>query len=203
MLRMTLFLCVAMIGALAILGEDRGQLRPGLVGAVADGPVAEDPVKPAVAEPVLAAAAVAPKPVAQTAPARPVPEPYVEPSREVVQYVEEPVFTLSSLGNEAVPGEEGVPVDAALEEALGATEAEPESVPETVAGRDGMVWYVNASSVNVRAEPSTEGEVLGKLGTGEAALMVADVDGEWARIVIEGDGMEGYVALRYLSPEAP
>ena len=46
-------------------------------------------------------------------------------------------------------------------------------------------------------------EVLGKLGSGEAALMVASVDGEWARIVIQGDGMEGYVALRYLSAEAP
>jgi uncharacterized protein YgiM (DUF1202 family) len=67
----------------------------------------------------------------------------------------------------------------------------------------GTIWYVNASSVNVRAGPSTETEVLGKLANGEAALLVADVDGEWARIVIQGDGLEGYVALRYLSPEAP
>jgi hypothetical protein len=34
-------------------------------------------------------------------------------------------------------------------------------------------------------------------------LVVAPVDGDWARIVIQGDGVEGYVALRYLSPEAP
>ena len=33
--------------------------------------------------------------------------------------------------------------------------------------------------------------------------MVAAVDGQWAQIVIQGDGMEGYVALRFLTPEAP
>jgi hypothetical protein len=31
---------------------------------------------------------------------------------------------------------------------------------------EGTIWYVNASSVNVRAEPSTDAEVLGKLGSG-------------------------------------
>jgi uncharacterized protein YgiM (DUF1202 family) len=102
--------------------------------------------------------------------------------------VEEPVFTLSALGTELVPGEDGAEVPAA--------EAE-------VSAGEGTIWFVNASSVNVRAEPSTEAEILGKLGTGEAALLVATVNDEWARIVIQGDGVEGFVALRYLSPEEP
>ena len=67
----------------------------------------------------------------------------------------------------------------------------------------GQVWYVKADSVNVRADPSTEAEILGKLGNGEALLLVAAVDDEWAKIVIQGDGIEGYVATRFLSPVAP
>jgi uncharacterized protein YgiM (DUF1202 family) len=211
MLRLTLLLCLGMFAALMTLGEDRGQLRPGLALAAAEGrldevwaeararaervvqPVAEPEPAPIVAE---VAPPPAPEPVAEAAPvlasAAPAIEPVVEvqPGREVVAMVEEPVFSLSALGNEPVPGEDGAPL---------ATAAASEVLP----GTEGTIWYVNASSVNVRAAPSTEAEVLGKLGNGEAALMVAAVDDEWARIVIQGDGLEGFVALRYLSAEAP
>jgi uncharacterized protein YgiM (DUF1202 family) len=144
--------------------------------------------------PVLAAQPPEPAPraaveaVASAEPA-PAPEPYVEPARKAV---EDPVFTLSALGNELVPGEAGTALDTAATD-----------LPEVSEPADSTIWYVNANSVNVRAEPSTEAEVVGKLTTGEAALVVAPVDGDWARIVIQGDGVEGYVALRYLSPEAP
>jgi hypothetical protein len=198
MLRLTLILCIGMFAALMIAGQDRGQLRPGLAEAAAKAarPGASDvtgadatvvaTMEPAVAtpmaEPVVAPAAEpVPESVASTEPVEPAP--YVEPVREVVTAVEEPIFSLSSVGNEAVPA------DAA--------------VPEVPAGGEGTIWYVNANSVNVRAEPSTEAEVVGRLGSGEATLVVQAVDGEWARIVIQGDGVEGFVALRYLSPEAP
>jgi Bacterial SH3 domain len=196
MLRLTFLLCIGMFAALLIAGEDRGQLRPGLAEAAAKGvlPGSDSvggvtgadilaevvPDDPVVAEPVVTEAPVE----APVVMARAEPEPYVEPVRSVVTAVEEPVFTLSAIGNEEVP-------------------SGPESTPETLAGGEGTIWYVNASSVNVRAEPSTEAEILGKLGSGEAALMVQAVNGEWARIVIQGDGVEGFVALRYLSPEAP
>ncbi len=191
MLRLTLFLCVAMIGALMLLGEDRGQMRPGLAKAAAEGPA---PVAaPVEAAPMVLAATPAPAPQPAPVAAQPEPAPtaaYVEPVREVVQAVEEPIFTLSALGNELVPGEDGnAPVANPLATAV---EAPAEGI-----------WYVNANSVNVRAEPSIEAEVLGKLTNGEAALMVSAIDGEWARIVIQGDGLEGFVALRYLTPEAP
>lgn len=208
MLRLTLLLCAGMYAALMIAGEDNGQLRPGLALAASEGRLDEVWAEArAKAErkpvPVVAVAAPAPEPepVVEAAPiveaaAPVVPEAVVEPIREVVQVVDEPVFTLSALGNEPVPGEDGAVVETA---AL----TEPEVAPEVLPGGEGTIWYVNASSVNVRAEPSTEAEVLGKLGNGEATLMVAAVNDEWARIVIQGDGMEGYVALRFLSPEAP
>lgn len=197
MLRLTLILCIGLFAALMIAGEDRGQMRPGLAQAAAskaeeDSVVAEAtepaPVTVIAAEPAAptakpaAAAPAADTAIASAAPAEVTPEPYVEATREVVTKVEEPVFSLASVGNEAVP-------------------AAPQ--PERADGDAGTIWYVVANSVNVRAEPSTDSEVLGRLGSGEAALLVQAVDDDWARIVIQGDGVEGFVAMRYLSPEAP
>ncbi|WP_136646103.1 SH3 domain-containing protein [Tabrizicola sp. YIM 78059] len=212
MLRLTLLLCLGMLAALYTLGEDRGQLRPGLVKAKAEGRLEQvwAEARAKAARTLPAAAETVPVPVvAETAPAAaplpelpPEPEPMlanaspaitpvvdVEPGREVIAAVAEPVFTLSALGNEPVPGADGRPV---------ATEA---PVPETIA--EGAIRYVTASSVNVRSGPSTAADILGRLGNGEAALLVAAVDDEWGRIVVQGDGMEGYVALRFLSAEAP
>ncbi len=217
MLRLTLLLLLAMSAALFTLGEDRGQLRPGLALAKADGRLDEvwakaeakasakasaRAVPTPAATPVLApepapvVAEVAPEPVAVPQPSLASSGPVIEvaPARTVVQAVDEPVFTLSALGNELVPGEDGTPVKPV---------SDPAPLADTPSPAAGTIWYVNASSVNVRAEPSTEAEILGRLGSGEATLLVAAVDGDWARIVIQGDGVEGYVALRFLSPESP
>lgn len=196
MLRLTLILCAGLFAALMIAGEDRGQLRPGLAEAAAKKAVAgADSAQPATetetvtvvaAEPVAKPSVAKPAVAEVEAPvvARAEPEPYVEPVRELVTEVAEPVFSLSTVGNETVP-------------------AAPEPAPEVAADGAGTIWYVVADSVNVRAEPSTEADVLGKLGSGEATLLVQAVNDEWARIVIQGDGVEGFVAMRYLSPEAP
>jgi Bacterial SH3 domain len=208
MLRLTFILCTGLFAALMIAGEDRGQLRPGLAEAAAKAALQKpealaeaDSSNPAPAEEPLTRVSAAATPAAVIAPveapaepavvarteAKPVePEPYVEPERELVTRVEEPVFSLASVGTETVPGAETPVVE-----------------PEVADGGTGTIWYVVANSVNVRAEPSTDGAVLGKLGSGEAALLVQAIDSEWARIVIQGDGVEGFVAMRYLSPEAP
>jgi hypothetical protein len=192
MLRLTLILCIGLFAALMIAGEDRGQLRPGLADAAALKPMpqVETGADSADAAPltVVTADPVAPAPKPAVEPEAPVvasaePAPYVEPERTLVTRIEEPVFSLAALGNEAPPA------------------ADPQ--PEVASGGTGTIWYVVANSVNVRAEPSTEAEVLGRLVTGEATLLVQAVDSEWARIVIQGDGVEGFVAMRYLSPEAP
>lgn len=201
MLRLTLILCIGMFAALMIAGEDRGQLRPGLAAAAAkkvlpgSGAVSGADSEPAVTEPAVETVRVAapvadapavaePEPtVAAAQPAEPAP--YVEPERELVTSVEEPIFSLAAVGNETPP----------------TTTETPQ--PEVLAGGEGTIWYVNARSVNVRAEPSTQAEVVGKLSSGEATLVVQAVNDEWARIVIQGDGLEGFIALRYLSAEAP
>lgn len=213
MLRLSILLVVAMFFAWETLGHDDGQLRPGLAKAAAEGRLdevwAEARAREAAREAasteaegafVLAEpepAPLLPEPTPAPALAAPV-EPDMVVEREVVQVVADPVFTLESFGNELVPGEDE-PRVAGEPEAV----VLPEDEPETATPDQGAVWYVKADSVNVRAEPSTEAEILGKLSTGEALLMVAAVDDEWARIVIQGDGVEGYVASRFLTPTAP
>jgi hypothetical protein len=214
MLRLTLLLCFGILVALFTMGEDRGQLRPGLAKAEAEGRLDE------VWAEARTKAAPAPAPVAATAPepvtiieavAEPLPEPVAPPKvtlpstgpaiegeagRNVASWVDGPVFTLSALGNQPVPGEDGAPLEVAVSEALAETGPAP-------ALNGGTIWYVSAESVNVRSGPSTDAEILDRLGAGEAALLVAVIDSDWAQIVIQGDGVEGYVALRYLSPSAP
>ena len=77
MLRLTLLLCFGMLAALFTLGEDRGQLRPGLAVADAEGRLdevwAEADAKAAatplpMAEPVAVVDEVAPAPEPEPAP---------------------------------------------------------------------------------------------------------------------------------------
>lgn len=65
------------------------------------------------------------------------------------------------------------------------------------------IWFVTARRVNVRQGPSTDFEVLGSVVYGEAAEVVADSGGDWVKIRIEGDGVEGFIARRFMSEVEP
>ncbi len=81
---------------------------------------------------------------------------------------------------------------------------QPGSVIATTANvSPATVWYVKGSSVNVRQGPSTEYTVVGKLGRGEAATVLSTEANGWAHILIEGDGIDGYVSTDFLAQDAP
>ena len=61
------------------------------------------------------------------------------------------------------------------------------------------VYYVKGRGVNVRSHPSSRSAVVGKLGRGEAVTVVWVEPNGWARIRIEGDGIEGYMAKDFLA----
>ena len=65
------------------------------------------------------------------------------------------------------------------------------------------VRYVTARAVNVRSGPSTAESVTGRLVSGDTALVLKDTGTGWTHILIEGDGIDGYVATRFLSADAP
>lgn len=179
-------------------------MRPGLAAALAEGEeirvitrhfsdsvapaaaVAEEPA-PVVELAAAPAPAAAADPVIVEAAYTPEASPPAAPARRVIP---EPVFTLSALPS--LGGDEARLADEAAQDTAAAAGAE-----------EGMVWYVTAGSVNVRQGPSTDTSVVGKLSSGEAVTVVASVDADWVQIVIEGDGVEGYVAARFLSSSAP
>lgn len=63
--------------------------------------------------------------------------------------------------------------------------------------------YVTGRAVNVRGGPSTGHPVIGSLVQGEAVRIIHDSGNGWAHILIEGDGIDGYISTRFLSPETP
>jgi SH3-like domain-containing protein len=62
---------------------------------------------------------------------------------------------------------------------------------------------VNATRVNVREGPSTEFAVIDSVAFGVAMEILTDPDEEWVKIRIQGDGVEGYIARRFLQNSEP
>jgi len=58
---------------------------------------------------------------------------------------------------------------------------------------------VDASALHVRFGPSTSDAVVGKLERFEIVTVVSETSDGWAQIRIEGDGIEGWVASRFLT----
>jgi hypothetical protein len=196
MFKLTALLCAAMFAVFLIAGEDRGQLRPGLANAARV--AVESPAPAADPAPIVVAAepaAAAPQPAADPAPdlaaadlapadLAPVETPVtVEPvtSPETETAIEETVFSLANYGDNP-------PADPATDPAA----ASSDNVV--------TVGYVDAEEVNVREGPGTDNPVLTRLNRGEAVTIVAtDAASGWARIRIEGDGIEGFMSMDYLA----
>lgn len=192
MLRLTFLLCSGLFLVMLLGGRDHGQLRPGLALAEAKAkatPVTADvPEVETAALDVIAPAVVpkaAPKPVLADPVVAPVAPKLVIAKAAPEPVVAEPENTVFTLSNFADP-EPGATTAVAAEDT-----------------GEGEIWYVAGSSLNVRSGPSTNDDVVGKLSRGEATLVVWREGEDWARIRIEGDGIEGYVAMRFLTPDVP
>ena len=189
MLRLTFLLCSGLFLVMLLGGRDFGQLRPGLAEAAAEAKA----VPVAAAVPAVETAALAPDAAAV------VPDlamPVAVATVVVAPVTANPVVVTVAPAPVVEPAGTGVFTLATYADAPDAT-----VTPE--ASADGEIWYVAGTSLNVRSGPSTDDAVVGKLKRGEAMLVVAREGDEWARIRIEGDGIEGYVATRFLSAEVP
>ncbi|MFN4130157.1 MAG: SH3 domain-containing protein [Paracoccaceae bacterium] len=170
MIRLLLLLCAGIFVTLQIGGQDRGQMRFGLTEAE------RELVSPAVAdEPVMRAADNAP--ITKTSPENnPVNSPAI---RQVVFAPAQPLISSA---------------------------AQPETIlqAETVAfagaaATGTAVMYVTGRSVNVRSGPSTQTGVVGRLTRGEAVSVISVEDNGWARVRIEGDGIDGFMSMSFLA----
>ncbi|MBD3765739.1 MAG: SH3 domain-containing protein, partial [Rhodobacterales bacterium] len=83
-----------------------------------------------------------------------------------------------------------------------ASAAEPAAPPSAPAAEPAAEWRrVTGTALNVRQGPSAQEAVVGRLLRDEVVLLI-DTRGGWSRIRIEGDGIEGWVANRYLTAAA-
>jgi uncharacterized protein YgiM (DUF1202 family) len=57
----------------------------------------------------------------------------------------------------------------------------------------------DATNLNIRATPSTEGQIVGKAAHDEVVTLVEKTDDSWWKIKT-ADGEEGYAYAQYLSP---
>ncbi|MCC8162590.1 MAG: SH3 domain-containing protein [Lachnospiraceae bacterium] len=91
--------------------------------------------------------------------------------------------------------EETEEVEEVPEETEETEETEAEAEEETT-----VTMQANTSSLNVRSEGSTNGDVLTQLTEGEQVEVLSDTSEDWVQIrCIEQDDLEGYVMTQYLS----
>ncbi|MFN3823799.1 MAG: SH3 domain-containing protein [Pseudorhodobacter sp.] len=174
MIRLMLLLSATMFLVLLIGGEDRGQMRQGLVAQAPEiGPTETGPTPAAAAAPTQGTAAPVPEAnlVAFVPMSPPTPEPAVHRSTTTM------------------------PLPQA---------APPESVVDLVSEPAPMpLLFVNSNAINVRQGPSTNFAVVGRLTRNESVLVVQPEENGWVRIRIEGDGVEGFVAARLMTDRNP
>jgi len=99
-------------------------------------------------------------------------------------------------------GEAGAEAGGEVQLAAVQADVEAESVPETVEEEPRDLRVVTASAVNVRSGPSTDYAVLGRVVEGDITEVVASPNPGWVKIRIEGEGVEGYMAARFLEEVA-
>jgi uncharacterized protein YgiM (DUF1202 family) len=85
---------------------------------------------------------------------------------------------------------------------LAALMARPNNDTGPTTSNDMVLRSVTATRVNVRSGPSTSNSVLGQVERADVVRVVSDPDSAWVKIVIEGDGIEGYMSSRFLTPLA-
>lgn len=172
-----------MFAVFLIAGEDHGQLRPGLANATVSAEVVPELETEPAPVPVLVAAA----PAAPSADIAPVDTPVTVAqvtTPETAAEIADTVFSLANYGDQTAGNQ---------------TTDDQTAPDQSATAASGNVGYVDAQSVNVREGPGTDNPVLTRLGRGEAVTIVSTDGTGWARIRIEGDGIEGYMSMEFLS----
>ncbi|MGB3280562.1 MAG: SH3 domain-containing protein [Pseudorhodobacter sp.] len=177
MFKLLMLLAAGMFVTLLIGGEDKGQMRQGLIGS---------PQEPAAQRPIVRTAGAEPEAEVVLARFNPV---------TVQKTAASPAKTSVIAGSFVIVEPEKTATIAAAVAPV--VEAEPEASTEL------PIMYVSSRAVNVRMGPSTNDDIVGRLTRAEAVTLVSPIENGWARIRIEGDGIEGFIAARLLTDTDP
>lgn len=123
----------------------------------------------------------------------PVPAPAPRPAPPVV------------IAPEPVPAPAPEPVVVEAPEPAPPPQAEPQPEPQPEPEPDPVftVLYVTGSKVNLRAGPSTGEAIVTALHQGDAVDELEPEQDGWSYIRAQESGAVGFMATRFLSPEAP
>lgn len=91
------------------------------------------------------------------------------------------------------------PVAQQLAEALANQPVSPPDPPAAEAPDEAIVLYVTGSTVNLRAGPSTNDAVLGRVSRGDAVELVDYESNGWARIRVAGLSSDVFMSGDFLS----
>lgn len=188
MFKLLVFLCAGVFLTLLIAGQDEGQARFGLQGAYGIAALQEGPVvsSRSSAQPAVTASA----PAAVQAQAAPTPTVATKTAR-----VTEAAFTPSRDDGTAL--QTGLTLSLPL---VTEAAAEPTVAIEVAATPAPLrVSRVLGSTVNVREGPSAKSAVVDRLTRDEMVTVISTDGSGWSWVRVEGDGIEGYIATRYLS----
>ena len=81
-----------------------------------------------------------------------------------------------------------------------ANDAPPDAVLPAVIPDSAAVLIVTGTSVNMRAGPSTNQTVIGRMRRGERAELMAKANEGWVQVRAVSSGQIGYMAGRFLKP---
>ena len=209
MFKFVFLLCLLIAATLYTVGaRTDAPLRDGLAGKLVPlvytdpGPAAPQPADLAAAGDGPAAlspqAVPAPVPAASVARAQPQPagSSVISAAFATAEAASEDAQAAEGL-TLALPLVEPAPAPARAAPAR-ATVAEPVAPPAPPADATPRLQYVVADTVNVRAGPSAKTDSLTRLDRGEAVQVLPSDTPGWSMIRLEGDGVEGYVATRFL-----
>ena len=201
MLKYVSLLCLLIAATLyTVGGRTDAPLRDGLAGKLAPlvyrdpGQVTSEPSGLAAARPgpVQTQPETAPAAARVASVARPQPEPA---GRSVISAA---FATAEAEAGSDAQAAQSLTLALPLVEAAPAADPSPSAATAPPTDTAPVVHYVAANTVNVRAGPSAQSESLTKLDRGEAVLVLPSDTPGWSMIRIEGDGLEGYIATRFL-----
>lgn len=185
MFKLLVFLCAAVFLTLLIGGKDAGQARFGLQGAYDLPALKGAPVAPEAA----------PAPPVTTAAAPAAVQPPDAPAAAVAAAI--PQVTEAAFSPAL---DQGTSLQAGLTLSLPLVTEPAVAAPEAAEGPAPLrISRVVGSTVNVREGPSAKSAVVDRLARDEMVTVIATDGSGWSRVRIEGDGVEGFVATRYLS----
>jgi len=84
-----------------------------------------------------------------------------------------------------------------------AAEVATQPAPRNAAPRNGVgeIWTVTGSTVNLRSQAGTFGDVIGQTRRGNSAEVIELLDNGWAKVFILESGLEAYMSADYLRRE--